>query len=54
MTNMCTTDLYSSLLPFWGHSQISESLMDAAGIVAGAIVDDDAQDRLWRALQLRE
>ena len=28
--------------------------MDPAGIVAGAIVDDNAQDRLWRALQLRE
>ena len=44
MTNMWPTDLYWSLLPFWGHSQISDSLMDPAGIVAGVGARDRAAE----------
>ena len=35
--DMCITELFRSLLLFWGHGEISESLMDLVGIVAGGI-----------------
>ena len=35
--DMCITELFRSLLLFWGHGEISESLMDLAGIVAAGI-----------------
>ena len=44
MTHVCTTDLLWSLLPFWGHSQISDSLMDPAGIVLGVGARDRAAE----------